>query len=269
MKNSNNGVSASYHSFLRSPHQALKVSSYFPVYDRLLDCYRGREVTFVEIGVLGGGSLFMWRDFLGPKARIIGVDLNPAAKKWEAYGFEIFIGSQSDRSFWQQFCEAVGEIDIVLDDGGHTYEQQIITVEELAPSIADGGILIVEDTHTSYMSGFGPKKYSFINYAKNKADAINFRHSELSGSPEYRFWSIEFFESIVAFKINKKFSGINGVRQVNGGLDDAAVDFRYEYKPKNQPFYIRALRSIPVRGKLGKLLKSLITHLEFSCRKHF
>ena len=34
----------------------------------------------MEIGVLGGGSLFMWRDYFGPKARIIGVDLNPNAK---------------------------------------------------------------------------------------------------------------------------------------------------------------------------------------------
>ena len=52
----------------------------------------GKEITFVEIGILDGGSLFMWRDFFGNKARIIGVDLNPEAKKWEKEGFEIFIG---------------------------------------------------------------------------------------------------------------------------------------------------------------------------------
>ena len=31
----------------------------------------------------------MWRDYFGPKARIIGVDFNPNAKKWEEHGFEI------------------------------------------------------------------------------------------------------------------------------------------------------------------------------------
>ncbi len=262
-------LSPSYDSFSRSPFRTLKVNSYFPVYDRLLENYRDRNITFVEIGVLAGGSLFMWRDFLGPKARIIGVDLNPAAKKWEDHGFEIYIGSQSDRSFWHQFCEKIGEIDVVLDDGGHTYEQQITTVEELAPSIAEGGIIIVEDTHTSYMSGFGPRQYSLVNYAKKTVDAINCRHSDVAGVPEYRFWSVEFFESIVAFKFNKQVSALNGSRLDNGGLDDAAVDFRYEYEPENQSFLVRFLRSIPVRGKLGRLKKSLITYLEFSCRKHF
>ncbi|NBP54584.1 MAG: class I SAM-dependent methyltransferase, partial [Actinobacteria bacterium] len=31
----------------------------------------------------------MWREFLGPNARIIGIDLNPLAKRWESEGFEI------------------------------------------------------------------------------------------------------------------------------------------------------------------------------------
>ena len=37
------------------------------------------------------------------KARIIGVDLNQNAKKWEKYGFDIFIGDQSDPEFWSNF----------------------------------------------------------------------------------------------------------------------------------------------------------------------
>ena len=28
--------------------------------------------------------------------RIIGIDFNPSAKRWKEYGFEIFIGNQSD-----------------------------------------------------------------------------------------------------------------------------------------------------------------------------
>ena len=80
---------------------------------------------------------------------------------------------------------------------------------------------------------------------------------------------VEFFESIVAFKFKKKFSALDGSRLDNGGLDDAAVDFRYEYKPENQSFFVRFLRLLPVRGDLGKLKQSLINYLEFSCRKYF
>ena len=81
---------------MASPYRSIKHESYFEVYDFLLEEYIGRDITFVEIGVLDGGSLFMWRDFFGEKARIIGVEINESAKVWEDYGFEIFIGSQSD-----------------------------------------------------------------------------------------------------------------------------------------------------------------------------
>ena len=43
----------------------------------------------------------MWKIF-GPKARIIGIDLNPDAKSG-SYGFEVFIGDQSDVNFWKKF----------------------------------------------------------------------------------------------------------------------------------------------------------------------
>lgn len=52
-------------------------TTYFHAYDELFMQYRGQKIVFVEIGVLGGGSLFMWRDFFRKNARIIKVDLNP------------------------------------------------------------------------------------------------------------------------------------------------------------------------------------------------
>ena len=156
-----------YKSYIKSPYRSIKHSTYFDSYDHFFAKYRNQKITFVEIGVLGGGSLFMWRDYFGPNARIIGVDLNPNAKKWEADGFEIYIGSQSDTKFWDDLTKKVGLIDVVLDDGGHTYEQQIITTECLLTSMKNGGILVIEDTHTSYMDGFGPKSKSFIQYTKN------------------------------------------------------------------------------------------------------
>jgi len=158
--------SSSYQFYMKSPRKSTKHTTYFETYDELFGKFRGKDITFVEIGILGGGSLFMWREFFSPQARIIGVDLNPNAKKWEEEGFEIFIGSQSDKNFWKDFTDKVGPIDAVLDDGGHTYEQQIITTEMLIDSVKDGGVIAVEDTHTSYMDGFGAKKFSFMAYVK-------------------------------------------------------------------------------------------------------
>ena len=196
----------SYNAWVSSPYFSTKHSTYFSVYDKFFEKFCGKEITFVEIGVLNGGSLFMWREFFGPKARIIGVDLNPGAKRWEAEGFEIFCGSQSDEVFWSNFVEQVGQVDIVLDDGGHTYKQQIITVESLMPNIKNGGLLVVEDTHTSYQTEFGgPSKRSFIEYAKNTIDGVNYRFSAFSNnSSEKIAWGVLFYESFVAFEIERK-----------------------------------------------------------------
>ena len=89
-----------YKSYLKSPYRSIKHSTYFYGYEHFFSKYKETSITFVEIGVLGGGSLFMWRDYFGEKARIIGVDLNQNAKKWQKYGFEIYIGDQSDQDFW-------------------------------------------------------------------------------------------------------------------------------------------------------------------------
>lgn len=153
----------SYQAYINSPYRSVKHSTYFAVYDELFTPFKGKPITFVEIGVLGGGSLFMWRDFFGSNARIIGIDLNPEALRWKDEGFEIFIGNQKDASFWDEFSSMIPSIDILLDDGGHTYEQQIITVERGLDLINDGGLLVVEDTHTSYMGGFGLKSILLLN----------------------------------------------------------------------------------------------------------
>ncbi len=233
----------SYKAFLNSPYKSNKWSTYFDVYDKLFKKYCGKNITFVEIGVLGGGSLFMWRNFFGPKARIIGIDLNPNAKKWEADGFEIYIGSQSDKNFWKEFINKVGKVDIVLDDGGHTYYQQIITTELLLKNINDGGLLVIEDTHTSYMKNFGSQKYSFINYTKKLIDKLNRRFNMFDNEKaDYRFWSIEIFESIIVFKINKKKSNLKSIKIRNRGNDDKAV----YYKTFNDMDYKRIIFKLPI-----------------------
>lgn len=216
-----------FQSYLRSPYRSLKHSTYFFAYDWLFGRYVGKPITFVEIGVLGGGSLFMWRDFFGPQARIIGVDLNPNAQKWREHGFEIYTGSQSDPDFWAEFSREVGAIDVVLDDGGHTYQQQIVTCECLLPSVKDGGMMVVEDTHTSYMEGFGDPQHSFMEYVKRLIDAQQRRNSKVAGATDERFWSVEIFESIVALKVHSGLAKFPSFPTSNGGLEDEnAIDFR-------------------------------------------
>ena len=90
-------------SFKTSSKYSIKWSNYFEIYENILKKYINKKITLVEIGVGNGGSLLMWKNFLGKNANIIGVELNPEAKKLEKYGFKIFIGDQSNPNFWKSF----------------------------------------------------------------------------------------------------------------------------------------------------------------------
>jgi len=222
-------LQSSLKSFKKSPFQSVKHSNYFDVYDLLFKDLIGKEIVFVEIGILDGGSLFMWQDFFGKNAKIIGIDFNPEAKKWENYGFDIYIGDQSDENFWKSTLDKIGNINVLLDDGGHTYEQQRVTVESALKNIVDGGLLVVEDTHTSYMKDFGgPSFFSFISYAKNKIDKSNYRFSLFINNKDYEknIYSISFYESFVVFNINRKLCSNKSKLVTNLGEKIVAKDFR-------------------------------------------
>jgi len=169
-----------YNAWQGSPYPSIKTSSYFPVYSKIFQHLRGSNCTFVETGILAGGSLFMWRKWLGNNARIIGIDLNPEAIKWKDHGFEIFIGDQGDPLFWQDILPKIGKIDGFLDDGGHQSFQQIITVSELLNFVKNDCTIAVEDTYTSFMNDFSSHKdHSFLEFCKDISDFITARSFNL------------------------------------------------------------------------------------------
>ena len=249
-----------YKSYLASPYLSLKHSAYFQVYEDLLSKYRNKKITFVEVGVLNGGSLFMWRDFFGPEARIIGVDFNPLAKRWEEDGFEIFIGSQSSPDFWRDFFSSIGMVDVLLDDGGHTNEQQIVTTHQSIPFIKDGGLLIVEDVHASYFKDFGnPSKYSFINYAKLFIDGINARFPGVEVVKNMfrdAVYSAHFYDSIVAFSVDRRKCFVSSWTS-NEGQTFEAEDYRHHdsLARKTNQALIGAFKKVGIKFSMGKFLK--------------
>jgi hypothetical protein len=118
---------------------------YFDVYHRHFQKFVGREVHVVEVGVYSGGSLDMWKAYFGPACRIYGVDIEPACRAYEDDQVQIMIGDQSDPAFWADFRSEVPVVDIVIDDGSHDPDHQIVTLEELLPHIRPGGVYLCED----------------------------------------------------------------------------------------------------------------------------
>jgi hypothetical protein len=261
-----------FKSFKKAKFLSYKLDTYFSVYEKLLTPFVGKKITFVEIGVLNGGSLFMWRDFLGKEARIIGIDFNPAAKKWEEYGFEIIIGDQSDTEFWRKFYNKVGTIDVLLDDGGHTNKQQIVTAVNSLNNIRANGLIIIEDTHTSYLNDFGnPSKNSFINFSKNIVDEIHSRSLEkLSDANNFskKIYSVEFYDSITCFNIDENSCTKSHIIK-NKDQANQSIDFRDKQENKIIIF-IRDILNKNKFYKTKKLLKFFYYKIQnFSTRKYF
>jgi hypothetical protein len=136
-----------------------KWEHYFEVYHRHLAKFVGADTRVLEIGVYSGGSLEMWRDYFGGRCRVLGVDLQDACRAYENEHTRIYIGDQANRSFWQRFRQAEPQLDVLIDDGGHRADQQIVTLEEMLPHLSPGGVYICEDVHgehhsfTAYMLG--------------------------------------------------------------------------------------------------------------------
>lgn len=160
---------------------------------------------------------------------LLGVDLNPEAIKWREHGFEIFIGDQSNSQFWVDFFREIGDIHVLLDDGGHLNYQQIITTRSSLPHVLDGGLIIIEDTQTSFMKFESFRKYSFVSFLEDKIKSLNARSDELDFRKDIfskLVHSIEFFTGICVLHVNRNLSA-STQRVENNGTRNDANDFRY------------------------------------------
>jgi hypothetical protein len=144
-----------------------KWEHYFDIYQRHLARFVGHDPNVVEVGVYSGGSLDMWQAYFGPGCTIHGVDIEPACRSYRREHVEIHIGDQASRHFWREFRARVPQIDVLIDDGGHEYKQQIITLEEMLPHLRPGGVYLCEDVHgdenafSAYVSGLSGELNAF------------------------------------------------------------------------------------------------------------
>lgn len=167
--------------FLGNGHKVLhKWAHYFDIYERHFERFRGKSPTMLEIGVAGGGSLAMWREYFGPGARIVGLDIRPDCKAHEGEQIEVFIGSQDDPAIINEIVERYPKFDIILDDGSHKMEHLSATFDLLYSHVKPNGVYFVEDLHTCYWDEYGGglrREGSFIERAKGLIDELNAVHS--------------------------------------------------------------------------------------------
>jgi cephalosporin hydroxylase len=196
-----------WHDFLTNQGKSIhKWEHYFPIYERHFSPWRGRTLTFLEVGVAKGGSLQMWRRYFGPMAQVIGIDIDPRCAIHGDDGVFVRIGDQSDPSFLASLIEEFGVPDVVLDDGSHQMAHIKSTFEFLYPKLPKNGVYMVEDLHCAYWPDFGGsigEPNTFINIAKTLIDRLNADHTRGEVNPDYftrETFSIGFYDSIVVLE---------------------------------------------------------------------
>lgn len=153
-------------------------------YDMFLVPLRNQPLKFLEIGIYRGKSLKMWNDFF-TNGKIYGLDINEG---YEHPKGKVYKGDQSDIRVLEVLVKEIGRCKVIIDDGSHVPEHQLLGFNYLFDKCLDyGGVYIIEDIETSYwgennkkselygynvQAGF-KKKNNIVEIFKNVADIVN------------------------------------------------------------------------------------------------
>ena len=103
----------------------------------------------LEIGIENKYSLNLWLNYY-PNAYIYGADINLAD---EGERYKIFKIDQSDEQQLNILMTSITKpLFLILDDGSHIPEHQILSFNLLFNKLLPGGTYIIEDIETSYWS---------------------------------------------------------------------------------------------------------------------
>ncbi len=201
-----------------------KWEHYFDVYDHVLSERYGEKINFLEIGVQGGGSLEVARRLFAPGSWIGGVDIDPECKRWEGvFADRIFVGSQVSNEVLKDIYATGRQMDVIIDDGSHIQSHMIVTFINLFNRLNEGGIYIIEDTHTNYSASHQDSFHGIglYDYFKGLSERLNidfieasrrssrFKLAHSDRSPQERpdakslihqIFSIEFYNSMIVIR---------------------------------------------------------------------
>eukprot|EP00977_Amphora_coffeiformis_P003404 scaffold630_cov174-Amphora_coffeaeformis.AAC.24 len=164
-------------------------TSFDRFYPNYLEKYRAKKFRMLEIGLDTGQGSLLWAEYF-PCATLIGLEYNPDnTQNQGASKLQTVLGDQGNHTFLMtDFMEQTngGNFDVIIDDGGHHYEQQRTSYEVLFEhALNPGGLYIMEDVETSYWKkGFNlydkpvtrggqSEPNTIVNQFKSVVDVVN------------------------------------------------------------------------------------------------
>jgi hypothetical protein len=158
------------------------------IYPSYLEYRRHESLRVLEIGVFKGGFLRALQEYL-PNAVLAGVDKQ---KLCDLPNIEI--GDQEDYEFMSEVGEKYAPLDLVIDDGGHQFNQQVVSYQALWPHLSSGGLYVIEDV----VEG-GHEGHQIFDYIKtNLLTSEEFVYNPQR--PKTEISSISFYKGLIVIQ---------------------------------------------------------------------
>lgn len=111
------------------------------VYEDLFKGFRHSAKKLLEIGVEGGGSMLMWKEYF-TKAIMTGIDNKECPQIMNRERINFIFGDAYKHEVVDQLPN---DFDIFIDDGPHTLESMSFVIKEYIHKINKNGIAVIED----------------------------------------------------------------------------------------------------------------------------
>lgn len=141
-------------------------------YQHLFGPLRYKKVKLLEVGILQGASLRMWRDYF-PLGKIFGVDNDPILLFEDEPRIKCLLGDERYDEDMMVVGASYGPFDIIIDDGCHNPDMQLKTLRNLYQYVKSDGYYVVEDIYNHpdwqdgrFMSEFLANLNDFVYGAK-------------------------------------------------------------------------------------------------------
>lgn len=118
--------------------------SYIAVYEELFRKIRHKPIKLMEIGIMSGNSILMWKEYF-TKGKIFGIDINPIPEKLKNISRVECLQHNST----EPLEKLNTKFNIIIDDGCHEPEIQLLTAKVFYPLVEIGGFYIIEDVISS------------------------------------------------------------------------------------------------------------------------
>ncbi len=215
-----------------------KWEHYFEIYERYLNSFvkENKAVNLLEIGVLNGGSLEMFKTYLPKNSFVVGLDINPKCQDIQfSPGIKFFHGSASDQKFMQKYFSKA-KFDVIIDDGSHVAKDVISSFDFLFSKLNLGGVYLIEDCHTAYWKEFGggyKNPNNHIEYFKKIIDALHFKYfneletistqeKNILNKLNQEIACISFYDSMIAIEKYRKVR-VNKFRHYSNNGQDVVL----------------------------------------------